>query len=393
MRGISQNQYTKQQICNYLVAYQHLCDDTGLVCTGDIVKYIRKVGCIQYDPLDVVGRNPDLVLQSRCSKYLKGDIEQYLYKDRVLFDVWDKNMSVCPVEDWPYFGRFRKRYLSWCNEYKDTVNAIVKYLGKNEFACSSDFKFEERVDWHYGPQRLAKAALECMCYAGLAVVHHKKGTRRYYCLSDKFISKRYFNMKDPNATEEEYFKWGVLRRINSIGLLWNRQSDAWLGIKDLKSGQRNDAFNALLKERKIHEIMVDGIEYPLYIAAGNLKLLQSSKNKPIENSCVRIIAPLDNLLWDRKLIKELFDFDYKWEVYTPAAQRKYGYYVLPVLYGSKFIGRIEMETDKKNKTLNVKNFWAENEGYVSLYKDNIVSGINRFARYNRSDKVKICFVI
>ncbi len=393
MRCISQNKYTKQQICNYLVAYQHLSDDTDLVCSGDVVKYIRKVGCIQYDPLDVVGRNPDLVLQSRCSKYLKDDIEQYLYKDRVLFDVWDKNMSICPVADWPYFGRYRKRYLSWCNEYKDTINAIVKYLGKNEFACSSDFKFEERVDWHYGPQRLAKAALECMCYAGLAVVHHKKGTRRYYCLSDKFIPKKYFTMKDPNATEEEYFKWGVLRRINSIGLLWNRQSDAWLGINNLKSGQRNDAFNALLKERKIHEIMVAGVEYPLYIAAGNLKLLQSSKNKPIENSCVRIIAPLDNLLWDRKLIKELFDFDYKWEVYTPAAQRKYGYYVLPVLYGSKFIGRIEMETDKKNKKLNVKNFWAENEGYVSLYKDNIISGINRFAGYNHSEKIKICFVI
>lgn len=393
--GSLQNKYTKQQICNYLVKYQHLCDDAGLTGSGHLVEYIRKVGCVQYDPLDVVGRNPDLVLQARCSEYLKGDIEQYLYEDRALFDVWDKNMSICSVEDWPYFGRFRKRYLSWCDEHKDTINKIVRYLEKNEFACSSDFKLEERVDWHYGPQRLAKAALECMCYAGLAVVHHKKGARRYYCLSDKFIPKKYFTMKDPNTTDEEYFKWGVLRRINSIGALWNRQSDAWLGISGLKSGQRNNAFNALLKERNIHEIMVDGIEYPLYIAAGNLKFLQSAKNRPLENNCVRIIAPLDNLLWDRKLIKELFDFDYKWEVYTPAAQRKYGHYVLPVLCGSKFIGRIEMETDKKSKILNVKNFWAENEGEVSLYKDNIISGINRFAKYNLcdtlpADLIKFC---
>lgn len=97
----------------------------------------------------------------------------------------------------------------------------------NDFACSSDFEFDEKVDWHYGPQRLAKAALECMCYAGLAVVRHKKGTRRYYCLSDKYISEKYFTMPKPNNTDEEYFKWVVLRRINNIGVLWNRHSDAW----------------------------------------------------------------------------------------------------------------------------------------------------------------------
>lgn len=361
--------------------------------TDSIVEYISKVGCIQYDPLNVVGRNTDLVLQSRCDFYQKGDIEKYLYTDRVLFDVWDKNMSICSINDWTYFERYREGYLHWCNEHKDTIDKITEYLQVNDFACSSDFAFEEKVGWHYGPQRLAKAALECMCYAGLAVVHHKKGARRYYCLSDKYIPKKYFTMKDPNNTDEEYFKWSVLRRINSIGVLWNRQSDAWLGINGLKSKQRNDAFYVLLSEGKISEITVEGMKDTLYIATENIELLQVTMNKSIESTYARIIAPLDNLLWDRKLITELFDFEYKWEVYTPIKLRKYGYYVLPVLCDNKFIGRIEMETDKKSKTLIVKNFWAEDERFVSLYSNNIISGINRFMKYNLCEKVEIFCII
>ena len=388
--NISSNIYEKQQICKYLITYQHLCDESALESTDRIVEYINKVGCIQYDPLDVVGRNPDLILQARCSYYKKGDIEKYLYSDRVLFDVWDKNMSICAVSDWACFERYRKKYLDWCNEHKDTIVKITQYLRENDFACSSDFDFEEKVGWHYGPQRLAKAALECMCYAGLAVVHHKKGTRRYYCLSDKYIEKRYFTMDKSYNTEEEYFKWVVLRRINSIGILWNRHSDAWLGISELKSEQRNNAFNALINEGKISEIAVEGIKYPLYIATENLELLQASKNDSIKSSYARILAPLDNILWDRKLISELFDFEYKWEVYIPIAKRKYGYYVLPVLCDNKFIGRIEMETDKNSKTLIVKNFWPENEIYDSTYRNNIISGIDKFKEYNLCDNVEIC---
>lgn len=87
------------QVFSEISTFMHLCDDTMLESVDSIVAYIRKVGCIQYDPLNVVGRNPDLVLQSRCGSYRKNDIEKHLYSDRVLFDVWDKNMSICATSD------------------------------------------------------------------------------------------------------------------------------------------------------------------------------------------------------------------------------------------------------------------------------------------------------
>ncbi len=95
------------------------------------------------------------------------------------------------------------------------------------------------------------------------------------------------------------------------------------------------------------------------------------------------IAPLDNMLWDRKLIKELFDFDYKWEIYTPLAQRKYGHYVLPILHGDKFIGRIEMVNDKKSKCLIVKNIWFEDGvRQTRKLKTDMDKCINKFAKFN-----------
>ncbi|TCZ78268.1 winged helix-turn-helix domain-containing protein [Paenibacillus albiflavus] len=374
---------TKEQLAQYLVAYHHLTDETALE-HHQLVDYIRKVGCIQFDPLDVVGKNPDLVLQARCSTYERGDIDAFLYKDRSLFDVWDKNMSICTVDDWPYFARFREKYRSWCEQYSEVIAYITDYLMEHDYACSTDFALEERVSWHYGPQRLAKAALECMCYAGLAIVHHKKGTRRYYGLAERYIPNDLYSSKDPNQTREAYDEWLVQRRMNSVGALWNRPSDAWLGVRDFKSDNRKRAFASLQRDHKIVELQVEGIKHSVYITQENVPLLDQVLSSASKNSgTIRFLAPLDNLLWDRKLIAELFGFDYKWEVYTPQHLRQYGYYVLPILCDAKLIGRIEMGTDRKAKTLTVKSVWWEN-GIASSdpYQVNLQQAVERLAACN-----------
>ncbi len=102
------------------------------------------------------------------------------------------------------------------------------------------------------------------------------------------------------------------------------------------------------------------------------------------------IAPLDNMLWDRKLIKKIFDFEYKWEIYTPIAERKYGYYVLPVLCGDRFIGRIEIVNDKKLKQLIVKNFWFEDAvANNNEFNDDIYDCLKRFSNFNNCESIKL----
>ncbi|MDR1620932.1 MAG: winged helix DNA-binding domain-containing protein [Synergistaceae bacterium] len=379
---------TKSQARRYLIAYHSLKDETCLDSDDAIVDYIRKVGCIQFDPLDVVGRNPDLVLQARCARYKKGGVEKLLYREKRLFDVWDKKMSICSVDDWPYFSRFRESFRPYLRKFARAVEFITGYLREHECACSSDFEMEEKVDWHYGPQRLAKAALECMCYSGLAVVHHKKKARRYYCLAENFISERLLSAPDPNRTEEEYHEWFVLRRLNGVGLLWNRGiggvwgSNVGFRNEEFRSPHRNKTFEALLRKKKIVELEIGAIPYLFYLDREKLPLLETSIESAVPENNARFLAPLDNLLWDRYLISAIFDFDYKWEVYVPPSQRKYGYYVLPVLCGESFVGRTEMRVEKENR-LTVQSFWWEDDVTVKRkYAGSLKKAFQRFAEYN-----------
>lgn len=376
---------TREQARRYLLNYHRLTDAFPL-STDQIPQYVRKVGCIQFDPLNVVGRNPDLVMQARCPGYVKGGIDKIIYENRRLFDVWDKNMSICAVEDWPFLTAARKYVLPWYEKFRPAIERIAAHLKTHEYACSSDFPLDEKVAWYWGKQRLAKAALECMCYAGTAVVHHKKGNRRYYCLAENFIPREYYSRENPHLTHEDYCRWQVKRRINAIGLLWNRGGDGWLGTINFKSSDRNLGFRSLLSNKEIREIKIEGLKEPLYAAAENLELLDASKYPPEKS--MRILAPLDNLIWERKLTEALFGFHYRWEVYTPPAKRKYGYYVLPLLWGDGFAGRLEMEAG--GAVLAVKSLWWENGSTASPSRSRALEAcLRRFARYNGCENTQI----
>ena len=187
-----------------------------------------------------------------------------------------------------------------------------------------------------------------MYFRGDLVVHHE-GTNKYYDLAENYIAAELLNAPEPYPDELDHQKWRVLRRIGGVGLLWNKSSDAWLNIWGLKSVQRNEIFRQLMEEEKIIEVTVDGIKEKLYCLSTDRGLLKTVLQEAELKIRCELLAPLDNMLWDRRLIKALFDFDYKWEIYTPEAQRKYGYYVLPLLYGDRFIGRVEAIRDRKAK--------------------------------------------
>lgn len=381
---------TKKQARLFMLLKHGLTGDYKFISKQGILDFVEQAGCIQYDPIDICGKNSELVLQSRVKGFTKEMLYSLLYEDRKLIDYFDKNLAIMRTEDWPYFWRYREAYRTGgrSREEVDAVCEEIKNIIREKGPVSSaDIDFNEKVYWYWSNTKLSRAALETMYFRGDLVVHHKKGTVKYYDLAEKYIDAELLNQK-PHTDEFEHKKWRVMRRIGAVGLLWNKPSDAWLNIDGLKAAVRNEIFRQLLAENKILEITVEGVKDKLYCLSNDQNLLETVLNNPKHKSRCELIAPLDNILWDRRLIKTLFDFDYKWEVYTPKSQRKYGYYVLPLLYGDRFIGRVEPVRNSKEGVLEVKNIWYEDDFELTgEVKEDIDKCLCRFADFNECKSV------
>jgi uncharacterized protein YcaQ len=353
---------TKEQAWRFILAHQSLWPPYELKGKADILDFIRRVGCIQFDPLNIVGRNPELVLQARVSDFRPAMLEELLYADRRLVDGWDKNMSIYCVEDWPYFRRRREGARRRPGRSPEAVTSVLPKVRQEIEArgplSSIDLDFDRTVDWSWAPTRLARAALESMYWWGELIIHHKVNTRKVYDFATRHIPGELLSAPDPNETDEQYNDWYVLRRIGSVGLLWDKAGDAWLG-SGIKSRERKAALARLLERGDVIEVRVEDIELPHYMRSEDKPALDYALASDGVSPRAAILAPLDNLLWDRRFIEELFGFYYVWEVYKPVAERCYGYYVLPILYGDRFVARFEPGRDKKSGALLIKNWWWE----------------------------------
>jgi uncharacterized protein len=385
---------SKQQARQFILTYHGLMGKQMFVGKQGILDYISKVGCIQFDPLNIVGHNHELVLQAKVKGFKPKQLQELLYEERTLIDAWDKNMSIYCTKDWPYFNRLREAAKRRLGNSDRPINKVLSKIRKDIEergpVSSIDLDYSETVDWFWAPTRMSRAALESMYFWGELIIHHKAYTRRIYDFAYRHISEELLFASDPNTLDSQYYAWYVLRRISGIGMLWNKAGDAWLGIDGLKSEERSDAFSQLIESNSILEVQVEGVKHPLYIKSEDKQLLDSILSSKKAAKHAAVIAPLDNLIWDRKLIKELFDFDYTWEVYKPASERSYGYYVLPVLYGDRFVARFEPGWDKRTKTLVVKNWWWEpGIKQTEKLKDELRKCFKQFAEFLEAEGIRI----
>lgn len=324
--------------------------------------YIGQAGCVQFDPIDVCGRSHELALLARVKGFSRDLLYDLLYRDRTLIDYFDKNMCILCVEDWPSLG-FLREHFRLHTRSREAVEGVAGPLMRriHEAGClsSKELDMQEKVDWPWGETTLGRAALETLYFRGDLVIHHKTGAVKSYALAADCLPADLLETPSPFENDAERQMWQVMRRIGAVGLLWNAPSDAWLGVAGLNARSRGAAFDSLVRLGVIAPVEVEGLRLPLFALAEDLPLLRACREPVLEERQVRLLPPLDCMLWDRRLIDELFGFSYKWEVYTPKEQRRYGYYVLPVLYGEEFAGRVEPVADRDADALVVRAFWPE----------------------------------
>ena len=362
---------TPDQARQFILLKQGLLGRHRFAGKDGAYQYVRQAGCIQYDPVDVCGRNAELTLQSRVKGFTKRMLDDLLYRDRLLVDYADKELSIWPSEDWPYFASYRERSMTLGKTFSgipELEEEAIRHIRANGPVSSDSLPLEGTVFWHssmhwsghwHKESPAARSVLEQLYTDGVLLIHHKSGTRKFYDLAEKYLPADLLAAPDPCPDESARLDWRVLRRIGAVGLLWNRRSDAWLGIS-MAAEERDAAFARLEKAGRITPVRVEGLRFPLYVLNTDLPLLESVRSGQADcKARLEFLAPLDPMLWDRKLIEALFGFQYSWEIYTPASKRKYGYYVLPVLYGDRLVGRIEPKTDRKANSLTVQNIWFE----------------------------------
>lgn len=392
---------TNKQARQFILLKHGLLGAHKFIGKQGALEFVRQAGCIQFDPVDSCGKNAELTLQSRVKNFTKQTLSELLYTDRSLVDFPDKNLSIFPTEDWPYFQRYRQAAKDGGRnfpELEELEKQAIEYIRINGAVSSDDLPMQGSIHWHSsihwsgvwnGNTNAARAVLEQLYSTGVLIIHHKNGSRKYYDLAEKYLPAQLLDSPDPLPDDFAHKKWRVLRRIGAVGLLWNRPSDAWLNIWDMKSPERIQIFKELLSEGKILAVQVEGISAELYCRAEDHPLLETVlENRDYKPRC-EFLAPLDCFLWDRKLIKALFDFEYSWEIYTPAPKRKYGFYVLPILYGDRFAGRIEAVCQSKTNVLLVKNIWYE-DGVRQTKKllSEIDKTLKRFARFNQCGSIQ-----
>lgn len=377
---------SKDEARSFLVNYHNLNQAKDFRGIDGVKECFRQIKSIQYDPLDVVGRNADLVLQARVSGYEPSMLYDLLYKSHELIDGFDKEMCIYETKEFHNFKRIRAA----CGESTkgtlacrgqlgalDILEEVRAYIRHNGLTCSKDISIGESRASRWGHKKLSSAALDYLYCTGELSVKEKRGVQKYYDFTENVVPKEIVGQEDLKS-DEEFLKWYIIRRLHSVGLLWNKRGGAWQGhyLSDIKS--RETVLNHLTLMGEVQMIYVQGIDSPFYLSRESEQFLNIKSNK----SQVKFLAPLDNMLWDREMVKGIFDFDYRWEVYTPIVKRKYGYYVLPVLYKNQLIGRFEAEKRKNDEPFTIKNWWWEPDIIVTdEMLEQIHHAIRDFARY------------
>ena len=353
----------------------------------DLTGVIDRLGTVQYDPLNPVGRNADLVFQARIPGYQVDDWQTAAYIDRIIYDAWDKQACLVAASDWPMRALVREKFRPYHDReiLEADPEGTAKILAAiDEQGPLSSLEFEDRERFgepgSWSGSTRTKRILRSLWACGELVTHHRKGGRHYYDRPTRVIPEQHFILP-PLIDEEAYYRWIILRRYKAAGILRPTAEAAIWSACD-EAPKRKWALEELLEEGSLTQLQIGELTGLYYAPTSALTLL----DEPLPDPRVIFMGPLDSMLWDRKSVLQIFDFDYIWEVYKPAEQRKWGYYILPVFYGDRFIARVDSRLEKGTWT--ISRWWWESDIIPNAdLLDALGIAIQNFLHYLRADRI------
>lgn len=319
---------------------------------------LQRLGSIQFDPVAVAGRNHDLMLHARIAGYEPAWCDE-LYERREIFEATNKALSFVRAAEFPWFRqemgrkgpRFHNQALS---DNPAVAQRVLERIEAEGPLCSADFEREAgpTKNWFGMPENAVRAVLEAYTVTGAIGLAHRDGNVRYYDLLERLLPADLLAHEVP---EREQTRHKLLSRYRAHGLLGAGGAGgtfARIANPDVRRALQRE----LVDDGALVAVELEGLRGKRFVLADELALLESP---PEPTPTVAFIAPFDSFLWDTKLLAAMFGFDYVWEGFFPATKRRWGYYVLPILFGDRLVGRIEPRIDRSEGRVDVLGLWWE----------------------------------
>jgi uncharacterized protein YcaQ len=385
---------TAEAARRFLVTRQLLAPARSLDGGPDaVLEVFCRLGSIQFDPLAVAGRNHDLVLHARIANYDPSWTE-LLYERQQIFEAYNKGLSLVPTTDFPWFRGLSRNAPRILAENREVANEVLARIRAEGPLSTHDFERKRgtTTDWFGAPTNAVRAVLEAYTLTGVLGLARRDGNRRYYDLLERLVPADVFARDVP---VEEQLRHKMLSRYRAHGLLGVSGADIFGGLGPAKPDPRwpehpgrNALREELIESGDLVPVDVEGTRGKRFVLREEVELLETAPEPP---PSVAFLPPFDALIWDRGLLGALFGFHYVWELFHPPAKRRWGWYVLPILFRDRFIGRIEPRIDRDNAHVEVLNIWWEDgfaprraEGFVDAMRD----ALRAYLRFAAADRLE-----
>jgi uncharacterized protein YcaQ len=321
------------------------------------IAFFAKHQCVQVDPIDVAGRNADLTLQSRVDGYRQEYLVNLLYKERRLFEYYCKMLSIMPIHLYPIFKHqmaaysVEKRVRTFFKKYRAETKHILKALEKGPVSSRDIVDMGTmKSGWGHNAN-VSNMILARLWISGRAIIHSREGAVRTYSIPQNVLPKKLLNAEPPNKKEALVEIAKVIVKASRL-VTPNGSLEQWYHVGNSKTVR--EILDRLEKDGEVFEVQLDGSKEKFYAPSSDMK--EWGNHQEAEGDYVRFLAPLDPLLWSRKVFSTIYGRSYSWEVYKKPQDRKYGYYTMPVLFNGEYVGLIEPYFRKTDRVLEIRSF-------------------------------------
>lgn len=334
----------------------------------DVLATVRRLECVQLDPVSVVERNQHLVLAARLRGYRPEMLEALLDASSV-FEYIANAACVLPIEDYPLLAGTRQRQQARLAErierIRPTADRVLARLEAEGPLSPRAFDSEQRVRGYWDNEaattKATSHALNLLLDSGRIMVARRRGAERWFDLPERRVPAGILDQAQrihPDEADRLLLdKYLRAFRIFDAG-------DWRFGWWRMGAARRAAEIRRLVEGDRITPLDIAGIKRRYYVLAEDEQALREHQRAIDAGSRgrttpLRFLPPLDSLLWRRERVADLFGFEYTWEMYIPAEKRRFGAYGMPILRGERLIGEIDARVHRQEDRLHVRAWRME----------------------------------